>query len=470
MSMERPPITRFFIEGQPAEQVSRVIADLAALTAGSDLVADCAIIAVGDSTEWLPYFGRFDIRRPHDKSIGGQRQYPGVLFVREQLPVSELLSRLEPFLRAEAPLVMRDHAFVPPAPSTLGMWEGDKHGSFSDYCRYPCTRYATRLDERAKRLAREVRTPLVTSEPYPYVEDLATLVGRVANFRPFHGLADGRLGYLHMFVWHYVAHFTGAVPDDDGALTVGIEGSRLEDVQLVGQFVGQQGETTFRESAAAQVRVRPASPPDRATLVLVDRDHSLLDLVRVDLTGLIVRSGEEEEFLKAQIAAGENVFTEFKPYVSLAADTPKWQEVLCTCIGFANAMGGTVFLGIDNHGRPRFTSDDRKVIGKDAERRGETDEAARRPVLERAILAYATDLRDRVQSYVNRTLDMSLRIVWLDAMPVLLMIVQKGIAPPYMETRDNSVWFRANATTRLPNEAELRAIMTGNVDESVGRR
>lgn len=464
MSIEQPPIARFSIGGQPAEQASRVMGDLAALASAPDLIANCSIIAVGDSREWLPYFGRVDIRRPLAEDQSGHLQYPGVLLVTEQLAVPEFLSRLQPFLRAEGPLLIQGYSLAPPAPNTLGMWEADKHGSFSGYCRYPCTRYATRLDDRAKGLAYAVRTPLVTSEPYPYFEDLATLIGRVSGFRPFHGLADGRAGYLHILLWHYAAHFTNVVPDDEGALTVAIEGSRLDHVQLVGHFVGREGETPFREPAAAEVRVRPSSPPDRATLVLVDRDNSLLDRTRVDLSRRVARSAAEEDLFKAQIEAGEDALTEFKPYVSLAADTSKWQDILRTCIGFANAMGGTVFLGIDDHGRPRFAADDRKAIGKDADRLGESDEAARKRLLEGAILTYATDLRDRVQSFVNRTLDISLRVVWLDAQPVLLLIVRKGTSPPYMDTRDNGIWFRANATTRRPNEAELRAIMMGGVD------
>lgn len=461
MSMERPPLLRPVLEGDAKQQLERVLRDVAACAEDPAVIADCSVVALRDGDAWIPHFVRIDICRPLPKLGKGHWIYPEVLYAREQLPVLDVVERLGGFLRGDAGLQTRGHLIAPRDPRHSPAWDAELHGSFNDYTRWPCVHYSTQLDERARNLVRRVYGPLVSADPYPYFDNLSALLERVVRFRPFHGGQDGRIGHLHIVMWRYVAHFTNARPDDDGALTVSIGGDSLAGVKLVGQFVGPEGETQFREPAAPEVRVSPKSPPDRATIVLVGPDHALLDMHRIDLTGFVARSADAEALLKAQLAGGESATTEFKPYVSLT-ETSKWEEVLRTCIGFANAEGGSVVVGVDDHGSPRFNKDDRKAMGADGELRGDVDAADRRAVLERAVTAYADKLRDRVQVHANRSLDISYWIVWIDAVPVLVMYVAKGESPPYMDTRDNSVWFRANATTRQANEAELRSVINTN--------
>lgn len=61
---------------------------------------------------------------------------------------------------------------------------------------------------------------------------------------------------------------------------------------------------------------------------------------------------EPETQLDAALASGEAQSVEFKPYIRLSPREPKADELLETVCAFANAAGGTMFVGVSDHAEP----------------------------------------------------------------------------------------------------------------------
>ena len=296
------------------------------------------------------------------------------------------------------------------------------------------------------------------------------LVRGAARIKVFHGFGDGRIGTINFVILRSAGRIRSVTPDAQGALSVVVEGSSLAGVQVVGRFISPHGQQQFREPVleGAELRLIPTATPIAATVALVASNGDLLDLARVDLQGIVVSPGIDEEWLRAAAAAGESGVIEFKPYVNLSGDK-KWEEVLQTCVAFANSSGGVMFIGLDDQGEANFGGAEQRIVrahGAAPSVAGGQPETA---ALDQLVTSYAARLRDRIQQFVNRSIDMSTSILTIGIAPVVVLRVDQGNARPYMDTRDNSIWVRANATTRRPTEDELRMLLADQDDPELYR-
>lgn len=456
--IQHVPMARPFWPQQPVEQSAetrRLIE--AALSADTSLVGLLRFVAVrndGDGT-WRALFARIDVCRAGDFALGPRFDYGDVRTLSQQVPGRAFGPILNALIDGTEPVLCDGVALCPLGPANR--WDIERHSSSSGYADWPCL-YLERAHNAAT--LHNVYGPLASASDAPYFSNVWDLVGHVADFGRFHGATDARKDMINLFIWDHTARLAKIVATPQGEMGLNIEGSDITDVVLRGQFVGGGDVEQIAQDAADEVTLKPTTTPDRVELALVHRDHGVVDRFEAPWQREPRQPTRGKESVESIVSwclqQGECARVEFKPFVALHNQDTKWTEVFETAIAMANAQGGFVLLGVDDHAQPSFRAEDWKVVmGKGAEQLMATPHQERNAALETEIAKYASELRDRVEQHVNRSLMLRYTVTWVGGSPVLLLKVPKGSDPPYLDERNNKIWYRTNATNRHPSEEEL---------------
>jgi hypothetical protein len=298
--------------------------------------------------------------------------------------------------------------------------------------------------------------PFASKDGHPYYENLIEIIEDVAGFGNFHGWSDARQSTAQFFLWRYAGRFAKLGMKQDGEVDVHLEGDALPNLRLSGRHVLNETKLPFHVPAKKKHSI--SGPPDarRLELALVGDGDEIVDVFRADLINPVARVTGQDELLRTCLMEGESAYVEFKPFVGLRADG-KWEEVLETALGMSNARGGTIIFGVNNHGVPKFDSADAKVValrGSLHAVQGAVSAEQRTPIYD-TIMRYASELRDSIQRHASKSLALSPSVAWSDSSPVLILAVEEGQEPPYVDIRNNNIWYRTNATNRRASEAEL---------------
>jgi hypothetical protein len=152
------------------------------------------------------------------------------------------------------------------------------------------------------------------------------------------------------------------------------------------------------------------------------------------------------ERLQEDAAAGEGQTIEFKAWIPPKGEKPKWRELLDTVVGFANAEGGRLYIGINDRG---------ETVGVDYPLQKEYGPKHRDDVQ-----AQRDDYTRELQHAIAKGIQPSLATVfeWFEpaGRTVLCIAVERGREVPYYVVESNEIFVRRGATTRraLPHELE----------------
>lgn len=151
--------------------------------------------------------------------------------------------------------------------------------------------------------------------------------------------------------------------------------------------------------------------------------------------------------LTLALESGEGEHVEFKEWIPENRADSKSAELLKCAVAFANAEGGTIFIGVSDQG---------DLVGVERPLRKEYAKAVGGD-LTRLRDAYYADLRERLLTAVRPRLEV--RLVWIDPTPdawVLAVQVEHGGREAHFVERTIESFARRGATNRRASPEDIR--------------
>lgn len=160
------------------------------------------------------------------------------------------------------------------------------------------------------------------------------------------------------------------------------------------------------------------------------------------------RSDPRYSDLRRDLEQGEGEHCEFKPYIDLAPRRPKSRELLESATAFANAWGGSIYIGV---------TDDAAVEGVDL---------AFPASMRRRFKEDLPALRDEYARLVRRVLSegvsppISVTVEWVShaELWVLRIGIAEGAQKPHSIVENGELRIRRGASNRRPDRAELQQL------------
>ncbi len=152
--------------------------------------------------------------------------------------------------------------------------------------------------------------------------------------------------------------------------------------------------------------------------------------------------------LRRDLQQGEGEHCEFKPYIDLAPRRPKSHELLESAAAFANARGGSIYIGV---------TDDATVEGVDlafpgaTRKRFKDDLPAMRD-------EYARLVRRVLSEEVSPPITVTLEWVSHAELWVLRVGIVEGAQKPHTIVEDGEIRIRRGASNRRPDRVELQQL------------
>jgi hypothetical protein len=139
---------------------------------------------------------------------------------------------------------------------------------------------------------------------------------------------------------------------------------------------------------------------------------------------------------KEDISNGESDYVEFKPFIKKSKIFPKMHEIIKTVTAFSNTHGGSLYLGVDDHGVPMG---EEKLL-----------QASHASSLDEGIQVQVEQAEKYIRNKISPTPDF--RIDWLEFQGerIVVITVQKGKNRPY-STFENDIYIRKGATNKKPD-------------------
>lgn len=195
-------------------------------------------------------------------------------------------------------------------------------------------------------------------------------------------------------------------------------------------------------------------PVQSFSLYLVDSESYTYDSAhypRMNLWGGGTVAAVEDhdpslERLLEDVAAGEGQTIEYKAWIPPSGDKSKWRELLDTVVGFANASGGRLYIGVNDRG---------EIVGVDGPLKREYGEKHRDNTM-----AQREDYMWALQQFIAKGIQPSLTPVleWFEpaGKQVLCIAVEREQDAAYYVVETNEIFVRRGATIRraLPHELE----------------
>lgn len=152
--------------------------------------------------------------------------------------------------------------------------------------------------------------------------------------------------------------------------------------------------------------------------------------------------------LRRDLEQGEGEHCEFKPYIDLAPRRPKALELLESAAAFANARGGSIYIGV---------TDDAAVEGVDL---------AFPPAMRKKFKEDLAAMRDEYARLVRRVLSegisppVSLTVEWVShaELWVLRIGITEGAQKPHAIVENSEIRIRRGASNRRPDRTELQQL------------
>jgi hypothetical protein len=429
------------------------------------------VMVRGREEKWVLGFGRIDLCRESDVEEGPRYEYLNAKTLASKMSGREFLRQFRYLFSGEQPYLV-DGVRIDPV---SGRWELREHRSdrYNDYALWPCLHAELQVSHHA---IDSVSGPFASARGFPYFDNAYELVNSISQFRTFHFGRDSRRQNLHLILWKYRGRFS-SFSFQDGSLQINVEGQFIDQLQVSGRIAGFGWEHPFNCPARNQLSLSIRDQPRRIEAALVAKNDEIVDLIR-DEFSILGQNNESQpiaEIVDRCLHQGENVAVEYKPFVNLSKDGEgKREEIIRTALAMANTQGGHILLGVDDQGIPNFLRQGipdpnawKAIVGY-SEKKEQQGIAFKMPdgreEIEEKVLRHGVQLRDFIQKRSNRSLLISVDIYFKESSPILVLRIEPGEDKPYMDVRDHSVWFRANATNRRPTEAELESLIREKED------
>jgi predicted HTH transcriptional regulator len=156
--------------------------------------------------------------------------------------------------------------------------------------------------------------------------------------------------------------------------------------------------------------------------------------------------------LRIAIEHGESDRVEFKAWMPLDRSDPKSVEFLETAVAFANAKGGTIFIGVNDNGD--VAGVERQLFSTFKKQTGRDLAAARD--------RYAQSLRNTLNFFVYPSLRSAFRWINWDNVWVLAVDIEAGKEPPYGLQDSNQFFVRRGATNRRMSRSDYEMAFRGS--------
>lgn len=284
----------------------------------------------------------------------------------------------------------------------------------------------------------------------PYYPDVFEAARHWLGLREYHGLSDGRQGYITLLMPETRAAIASGTWSSEDKLLLRIEGLAVAkgESTLVGASWVGQSVYHFEQSVPKDGQVSLDVDPnaDRLEIFVVSADGAPFDF-HIESTSayapprsfLAKRStqGGAERVLKA-VAEGEGMRVEFKEFLDLPkpnvpiSDKDKFQQVLRCVAAFANTEGGTIYLGI---------SDICEVVGANAGVSRWCESA----VDEVAIGGYLGALRTKLKDNLYPRVGLQTTPIHVGERLVIAVDVARAQVPVSIQN-DKRLWLRKGAS------------------------
>lgn len=307
--------------------------------------------------------------------------------------------------------------------------------------------------------------PLISAEA-PYYPNEMEAAHHWLGVGASSGYTDGRNGQI-VFSLPESRAFFFALLSDNGLLEFDLGGTNCNKggMKITGAY--WEGRLIHHFCVDVENSRAKASVPDnvsRLECALIDNAGTIYDRYIEHWgqhSGLIRhRIAEGEDRLRALITTattrGEGEEVEFKPLIryeeglGTKREKPKYRELVRTIVAFANAGGGSVFLGID---------DNCNVIGVDlefakSEETGLTDDA---------LMTYCGSLLNKLTGDVAGEIDLRISPVTVQERHIIVIEVAEGGHKPLMVRGENAYYRRVGASSRqIPATEWKEFLLAGN--------
>jgi hypothetical protein len=286
----------------------------------------------------------------------------------------------------------------------------------------------------------------------PSFESIEQAVRAWFSLRPFHGSADGRLGYILIEIPVTGPRLGEISIDADHLMRIAVEHlPREPQVELSG--VWQSTDASFiepfaqkvtggvvsikRPQWANQVAVWLVTPDSQVTDYFFENSYRCSRSMRLLFPPNTEIRGDQAAL--SQIQSGECENLEFKPL--LDPDSSKFHELIRTVIAFANKRGGMIYMGVSNY---------QEINGVEKELRDLSPKDKRRS-LDDCAIRYCAIVKTMVCDRVSDKIDFQCEPVRVCGRLLIRVTVNEGRQKPYSDLPTREIWTRRGANTVRPD-------------------
>lgn len=286
----------------------------------------------------------------------------------------------------------------------------------------------------------------------PYYPDEAEAANDWLGRGNDHRYASGRNGEIVFLLPESRAYFS-SFRSENGMLHIDLGGTKrcVSGLRIIGAYWDQYGIQHFSidatdGQAAAQV-------PDQVTrleCILINATGTVFDRYFEHLGGssglsrhrVVEECDRLRKLVLTAMRSGESEAVEFKPFVDLNESLgtthkkTKYRELVQSIVAFANARGGRMLLGIDDHCNPIATAEEFSKIAKSEA----TPESLR---------AYAGALLNKFKGDVDGEIGIQISSIVLDDHRFVAVVeVPQADRKPLMVRGDKHLYLRVGASNK----------------------
>lgn len=295
-----------------------------------------------------------------------------------------------------------------------------------------------------------LREPLIAADA-PYYPDGLEAAHDWIGDGGSSGYTDGRNGEVVFLLPESGAYFSALI-SDDGNLRIEIGGTNrnMEGLTVTGAY--WVGGRIHHFSGRVESGAATTSVPDdvsRLECALIDDVGTIYDRYFEHLgrhSGLVrhrqIRDDDRlDELITAARRRGEGASVEFKPFIDPDEDLgksqqkTKYRELVRTAVAFANANGGCVFLGIDDHCNITGVDHDFARI----------EQAAPSEV---TLAGYCSSLLNKLCGDVQGEIDLRISPVTVQGRSIIVVEVEEAGCKPLMVRGEKPYYLRIGATNK----------------------
>lgn len=394
------------------------------------------------------------------------RNYPGVQFLEEWIPVSGIIQWLEKLIESSKAVICgKEINFEVNASFKLEFSNREFYSSKHKDFDFPYFWYTTNQSNQVQ--ADPLHKQLIDFDQ-PFFENGVDALRSWFDERGFRDISDAQRSLVSIFVPEHRAYF-GDVENNGHQIKIKLKINHVSesDLKLKGSWRKKEEAISFDSDIKdGQGLLTIPEGVEELYLYIIDRNNKVYDFHqehKVQYEGqarwLVVEKEEtsNDELINKVRLSGEGESIEFKEYLE-EKEGEFLDKIRKTVVAFANCRGGTLFLGIDN---------ECQIIG--VEKKFQKFLGDNERLLD-ALSKYEGWLRQAVNDGLYKTLSKPLgfKYVWKNGHLILIVSVQEGGNKPY-SFKNKVPYVRHGPNTVIADpETEVQALRQSKAGEYDG--